>query len=86
MSEKLLEFPCSFPIKIMGLDEPTFRDLAVELVSKHVGDVADDMVRVSRSSTGKYLSVTITIEAQSQSQLDSIYRDLTSNEHVKVVL
>ena len=86
MSEKLLEFPCKFPIKIMGLDEPTFRDLAVNLVSQHVGDVADDAVRVSRSSTGKYLSVTVTIEAQSQAQLDSIYRDLTAHEQVKVVL
>lgn len=70
----------------MGLDEPAFRGLAVELVSRHVHGLTDDAVRVSRSSNGKYLSVTVTIEAQSQHQLDAIYRDLTSHEQVKVVL
>ncbi|MBT8079482.1 MAG: DUF493 domain-containing protein [Gammaproteobacteria bacterium] len=86
MSDTLLQFPCAFPIKIMGLDEPAFRDLAVALVSQHVRGLADDAVRVSRSSNGKYLSVTVTIEAQSQHQLDAIYRDLTAHEQVKVVL
>ncbi len=86
MTDKLLEFPCSFPIKIMGLDKPEFQDLAVQLVAQHVGDVADDAVRVSRSSNGKYLSVTVTVEAQSQNQLDSIYRELTAHEQVKLVL
>jgi putative lipoic acid-binding regulatory protein len=86
MSDSLLEFPCSFPIKIMGLDEQEFRDFAVQLVTRHVGDVQDEAVSTSKSSNGKYLSVTVTIEAQSQQQLDSIYRDLTAHERVKVVL
>jgi putative lipoic acid-binding regulatory protein len=30
--------------------------------------------------------VTVTIEARSQQQLDSIYRDLTAHERVKIVL
>ena len=82
----LLEFPCVFPIKIMGRDEPGFRDLAVRLVTQHVGELADDAVRSSRSNNGNYLSVTVTVDAQSQEQLDAIYRDLTSHEKVKVVL
>ena len=86
MSDSLLEFPCSFPIKIMGLDEQEFCDFAVQLVTRHVGDVQDDAVSTSKSSNGKYLSVTVTIEAQSQQQLDSIYRDLTAHERVKIVL
>ena len=86
MSETPLEFPCSFPIKIMGLDEPEFRDLAVTLVAQHVGNVDEDAVRTSHSKNGKYLSVTVTIQAQSQDQLDSIYRDLTAHESIKVVL
>ena len=86
MSDNLLEFPCSFPIKIMGLDEPGLRELAVDLVSRYAGDIADEAVRTSRSKSGKYLSVTITIEAQSQNQLDRIYRDLTEHDRVKVVL
>ena len=86
MNEKLPEFPCSFPIKVMGLDEPGFLDLAIDLVSQHAGNVSGEAVRVSHSKNGKYLSVTITIEAQSQHQLDDIYRELTANERVKVVL
>ncbi len=86
MIDQLLEFPCTFPIKIMGVDQPEFRDLAVKLVSRHVGEVAADAVRTSHSSNGRYLCVTVVIDAQSQQQLDAIYRDLTANEQVKVAL
>jgi len=86
MSDSLLEFPCSFPIKMMGLDEPAFRDLAVSLVAQHVDDIADTDVRTSHSSNGRYIAVTVTIEAQSQHQLDSIYADLTANDKIKVAL
>lgn len=70
----------------MGLDEQEFRDFAVQLVAGHVGEVHDETVSTSKSSNGKYLSVTVTIEAESQQQLDSIYRDLTAHERVKVAL
>ena len=86
MSDSVLEFPCEFPIKIMGRDEAEFRRVAVDLVEKHAGRIADDAIRTSSSSAGNFLSITVTITATSQEQLDNIYRELTDHELVLVAL
>ena len=85
-SEQLLQFPCSFPIKAMGRDEPGFRDTVVDIIKKHAGNIDDNAVRVSSSSKGNFVSVTVTIKAESQSQLDKIYYELTDNKNVLVGL
>ncbi|RLA35205.1 MAG: DUF493 domain-containing protein [Gammaproteobacteria bacterium] len=85
-SESLLTFPCSFPIKIMGRDEESFRHSAVLLVEQHAGKLADDAISISTSRKGNFLSITITIQAQSQEQLDKIYNDLSDHEAVLVAL
>ena len=84
--EQLLTFPCSFPIKVMGRDEPGFRDVAVGLVEQHAGPIDDANVRTAPSSKGNFISVTVTITATSQQQLDAIYEDLTSHEQIMVAL
>ena len=84
--ETLLEFPCDFPIKIMGRASPEFRALARSLVEKHTGPLADDAIQDSLSRNGAFVSVTITINAQNQQQLDDIYRAVTSNDDVLMAL
>jgi putative lipoic acid-binding regulatory protein len=84
--ESLLTFPCSFPIKIMGRDQESFRHAAVLLVEQHAGKLPDDAINTSTSRNGNFLSITITIEAQSQEQLDSIYSDLSDHDAVLVAL
>ncbi len=85
-SDTLLEFPCSFPIKMMGRAVDGFNDTAVALIERHVGKVAADAVQTSESRNGNFVSVTVTIEAHSQEQLDRIYNDLTSHEEILVAL
>jgi len=84
--ESLLEFPCDFPIKMMGRDSEEFRGIARRLVEKHTGPVADDAVQTSVSAKGNFVSVTITVTATSREQLDDIYRDLTAHEAVIMAL
>jgi uncharacterized protein len=86
MMESLLEFPCEFPIKMMGRDQPEFRDAAFEVIERHAGAVDDEFVRVSSSRQGNFLSITVTITATSQEQLDNIYRDLSAHEQILVAL
>ena len=71
---------------MMGRDEPEFRDAAVSVVEQHAGTIADDAIRTTNSRNGNFLSITITIEAQSQRQLDDIYRDLTEHEEILAAL
>lgn len=84
--ETLLEFPCEFPIKMMGRDTDDFRKIARELVEKHAGPVDDDAVQASVSANGNFVSVTVTITATSREQLDSIYQDLTDHDAVIMAL
>lgn len=84
--ETLLEFPCEFPIKIMGRESPEFRQHARALVEKHTGELADDLVQYAVSRNGSFVSVTITVPAQSQDQLDDIYREVSGDDAVLMAL
>lgn len=84
--ESALTFPCEFPIKMMGRDTPEFRVTARALVEKHIGDVSADRVQAATSRNGRFVSVTVTITATSQQQLDAIYRDVTSHDDVLMAL
>jgi putative lipoic acid-binding regulatory protein len=88
MSEKetLLEFPCNFPVKAMGLADAGFEARVVELVRIHAPDLGEEAVRSVDSKGGKYLSVTVTVRATSREQLDNIYRELTACEQVLMAL
>ena len=84
--ESAIEFPCSFPIKMMGRDSPEFRATARALVEKHAGEVADEAVQAALSRNGRFVSVTVTITATSKRQLDAIYREVTAHEDVLMAL
>jgi putative lipoic acid-binding regulatory protein len=84
--ESLLEFPCRFPIKIMGKERADFQEHVVGLISSHVGDIAKTDVTVRLSRKGNFLALTVTISAESREQLDDVYRSLTASERVLFVL
>lgn len=84
--ESVLEFPTNFPIKMMGRDTPEFRQLARALVENHAGAVENSAVQVSGSRNGRFVSITVTIRATSQQQLDDIYRDASSHADVLMAL
>lgn len=84
--DTLLEFPCDFPIKIMGMHQDDFARSMVEIVLRHAPDFAAESVEMRASATGKYLSLTCTIRATSRAQLDDLYLELTGHPLVKVVL
>lgn len=88
MSEEdtLLEFPCNFPIKIMGSRTDDFAQAMVAIVLRHAPDFAAESVEMRASSSGTYLSVTCTIRATSKPQLDALYQELSGHPLVKVVL
>jgi uncharacterized protein len=81
-----LEFPCVFPLKAIGKDQDDFAAFITEIVRRHAPELNDAAVSTRVSSGGKYVSVTATFVAQSQEQLDAMYRELSSHERVLFVL
>jgi hypothetical protein len=84
--ETLLEFPCDFPVKIMGHATDEFRSLALGIVTRHFGELAADRIQERPSNNGRYLSITCTVVATGKAELDALYRELTSCRHVLVAL
>ena len=84
--ESPFEFPCSFPLKVMGQNQPTFEQYVVEVVRTHAGSSALSSVTSRPSRNARYLAVTVTFTATSRAQLDDIYRTLSVSEQVLFLL
>jgi len=84
--ETLLKFPCEFPVKAMGLSCTQLEVAVLEIINRHVENLAEDALKIKPSKTGKYTAITITITAHSKTQLDAIYTDLSDCEYVSIAL
>lgn len=82
----MLEFPCDFPIKIMGARADDFAQAILDVVLRHAPDFDAGAMQMRTSTNGNYLSLTCTLRAHSQQQLDALYRELSAHPLVKVVL
>ncbi|MBN1237257.1 MAG: DUF493 domain-containing protein [Gammaproteobacteria bacterium] len=81
--EHLLTFPCDLPIKVFGRNRDSFREAAVGIVRRHFDD-AEVSEQLSREQ--RYLSLTIVVRAESRSQVDALYRELTASDDILMVL
>ena len=84
--DTLIEFPCDFPIKIMGATREGFAQAVVEIVLRHAPDFNAARVEMRPSKAGNYLSLTCVVRATSKPQLDALYRELTTHPWVNIVL
>ena len=83
--ELFMQFPCIFPVKVMGLNSEAFLSAVLSIFHRHLGP---DQFSCSEqlSSSKKYLSLTVTFTARSKAQLDAIYQDLHDHELVLMTL
>jgi putative lipoic acid-binding regulatory protein len=84
--DSLIEYPCRFPIKVMGLKVDGLVSAITHVARQFDPELDASTVELRESKGGKYLGVTITITATSREQLDELYRTLSSHPMVKVVL
>ncbi len=84
--ETLIEFPCDFPIKVMGETHADFSAEIIKTIQTLYPSFDASRIEMRGSSGGKYISLTCTVYVTSRPQLDDIYRALTRHHMVKVVL
>ena len=84
--ESLLTFPCVFPIKVMGRRQDEFAQVITDIVLKHAPDFHPETIEMRSSKQGRYLSLTVTINAKSREQLDALYSELSKHPMVTMVL
>ncbi len=84
--QSLIEFPCDFPIKVMGKSHPFFADTILTLLKQFDAGFDKNRMEIRASQGGNYLGLTCTVHATDREHLDNIYRALTSHPMVSVVL
>jgi len=85
-AESLIEYPCKFPIKVMGTRVDGLVHAITTITQKFDPTFDATTVELRESKGGKYLGVTVTVNATSREQLDELYRTLSTHPMVKVVL
>lgn len=84
--ETLLTFPCDLPIKVFGRNRAAFRETTVAIVRRHFEAFREADVSEQLSREARYLSLTITVRAESRTQVDALYRELTASDDILMVL
>ncbi len=84
--ETLFEFPCQFPIKVMGKAIQEFEQEVIQIMQRHIDGFEDSAITRRDSAKSNYAALTVTITATSRKQLDAIYMDLTASELVIMAL
>ena len=83
--DTIMKFPCEFPIKVMGIASDDFDIIVTNIIKKHISNLSESAVKSRYSQEGNYVSVTVTIEAESRKQLDDIlhyHMQLLDQTHV----
>ncbi len=81
-----IEFPCDYPIKILGRSCDHFKGTVLEIVEEHSPDYDRTSVVMKDSSKGTFVSMTVTIIATGQPQLEALHSDLKNSGVVTMVM
>lgn len=85
-TESPLTFPCDFVIKVFGNKNDAFESAVMSIINQHCPDVAENAYNYRPSKDEKYLAISANIHVDSREQLDNIYRELSANPNVLMVL
>lgn len=81
-----IEFPCDYPIKVMGRSSEAFESIILEVFERHSPGFDQQAIAAKISNKGTFTSLTITIIATGAEQLEALHQDLLATGHVTMVL
>lgn len=81
-----IEFPCDYPIKVLGDAREDFIDRVFDIIRLHAPEIERDKVVTRDSSKGTFMSVHIVIVATGVDQLHNIHMSLRAYDAVKMVI
>lgn len=81
-----IEFPCDYPVKVLGRSVPEFESVVLEVVERHSPDFYRDSVSLRASREGTFVSLTVQIVATGKPQLEALHQDLLATGLVQMVI
>ncbi len=83
---KSIKFPREFEIKVIGLNDPALSEVITQIMKNLIPDFVLNIRNIDFSGGKKYESITFSFIAESQNQVEKIYKDLASNKMIKWVI
>ena len=84
--QPLLQFPCDYPIKVVGRVSATFRTRIDAIVSTHVPDLDPGRTTERPSANGNFLAISYAVVAVSAAQIEALVTDLKTAPDVLMVI
>lgn len=82
----LIEFPCEFPLKIIGNKTASFVEEIIAIVLNHFPETSEAKITTRPSDKGNFIAITATVYVINQEGLDALYQALTSHPEIRMVL
>ena len=86
LTDSLIEYPCDFPIKVLGLSHQGVAQAVAEVVMRYDRNFDASTIEMRPSSGARYIGLTCTICATSREQLNALYQELCDHPQVVMVL
>ena len=81
-----IEFPCRYPVKVLGAAHPEFKQSVTSVMQRHAPELLEEDISIKASREARFVSITFNIVATGAEQLQAIYSDLKAVEGVKMVI
>ena len=81
-----IEFPCAYPIKVLGRASDDYETLISSVVELHAPGFDRSLIQRRTSRGGTFLSLTLVIEATGKEQLAALHQDLMATGRVSIVI
>jgi putative lipoic acid-binding regulatory protein len=81
-----IEFPCDYPIKVMGRACDEFESSVIEIIERHAPGIDHSRIAVKNSSKGTFTSMTVFIVATGKPQLEALHGELMASGLVQMVI
>jgi putative lipoic acid-binding regulatory protein len=81
-----IEFPCDYPIKVLGRSSDGFESMILEVFELHAPGFDQQTMTMNISRKGTFTSLTITITATGPEQLEALHQDLLATGQVQMVI
>jgi uncharacterized protein len=81
-----IEFPCAYPIKVLGRSSADFEAMVLAVFERHAPGFDQQTIAARASRNGTFIALTITITATGPEQLHALHQDLLATGHVSMVI
>lgn len=86
MQPPKLEFPCDYPLKVVGDAADDFGEAVARVVKQHDPAFDASSIRLVKSRNGRFLSARLTLHATGEAQIKALFEALKATGRVHMVV